>query len=82
MSKRQSMDTAPTDGRKVRVFWTDFDGQENLSWAHYRSLPQLQRAGGDWEASHAGWWTFVDSDTQKRIEPQGWVSATDDDEEV
>lgn len=62
--------TAPTDGRKVMVQWRDRMGVENSSIARYRS-------GGDPE--EAGWWTFVDSDTQKRIEPHSWSPLDSDD---
>lgn len=72
MGKPQGIATAPTDGRKVTVIWTDRDGQENETIAQYRSLDQLKRSGGQWDESDAGWWAYVDSDTQKRIEPHGW----------
>ena len=82
MAEPKPIATAPKDGRKVTVFWTDSDGQENESLAQYRSLDWLKRAGGDWDDSDAGWWAYVDSDTQKRIEPHGWRPAgLDDDEE-
>ena len=29
MAEPKSIDTAPKDGRKVTVLWTDRDGQEN-----------------------------------------------------
>ena len=72
--------TAPKDGRKITVFWTDRDEQENESVAHYRSLERLRAAGGDWDASDAGWWAYIDSDTQKRIEPHSWRPDAADDE--
>ncbi len=81
MAEPKSIDTAPKDGRKVTVLWTDRDGQENESIAQYRSLDRLKQTGGDWDESDAGWWAYVDSDTQKRIEPHGWKPATPDDEE-
>ncbi len=58
------------------MLWTDRDGQENETIAQYRSLDRLKLAGGDWDESDAGWWAYVDSDTQKRIEPHGWKPAT------
>jgi len=76
MAEPQPIATAPKDGRKVSVLWTDRDGQENESIAQYRSLDRLQRAGGEWDESDAGWWTYVDSDTQKRIEPHSWRPST------
>ena len=81
MAEPKPIDTAPKDGRKVTVLWTDRDGQENESIAQYRSLDRLSKAGGDWDASDAGWWAYVDSDTQKRIEPHGWKPLTSGDEE-
>ena len=73
--------TAPLDGSKVTVFWTDRDGQENESIAHYRSLERLRSAGGDWDESDAGWWTAIDSDTRRKIEPHSWAPNGSDDEE-
>ncbi len=81
MSKPQPIATAPRDGSKVTVFWTDRDGQENETIAQYRSLDRLKLAGGHWDDTDAGWWTYVDSDTQKRIEPHGWKPAGGDEEE-
>ena len=80
MATRRPIATAPKDGSKVRVFWTDADGQENESIARYRSLDRLKAAGGDWDAADAGWWIFTDSDTQRRVEPTGWAAADEDDE--
>ncbi len=65
------IETAPKDGNKVTVLWRDRDGVENSSPAQYRS--------GD--PSEAGWWVFTDSDTQKRVEPHGWVPAGEDEED-
>ena len=73
--------TAPLNGAKVTVFWTDRDGQENESIAHYRSLERLRAAGGDWDESDAGWWTTIDSDTQKKIEPHSWAPNGPEDED-
>ena len=39
MASRKSIDTAPRDGRKVQVYWTDADGQENLSFANTARRP-------------------------------------------
>ena len=72
--------TAPKDGRKITVHWTDRDGQENTSIAQYRSLDRLKGAGGDWDDGDAGWWAYVDSDTQKRIEPHSWSAPGDEEE--
>ena len=81
MDKPQAIASAPRDGRKVTVLWTDRDGQENETIAQYRSLEQLRLAGGDWDESDAGWWAYVDSDTQKRIEPHGWKAPGKDGED-
>ena len=81
MTDPQPITTAPRDGRKITVLWTDRDGQENESIAQYRSLEQLKLAGGDWDNGDAGWWAYVDSDTQKRIEPSGWLPAESTEEE-
>lgn len=67
------IDTAPQDGRQVTVMWRDRDGVENSSPAFYRP------AGPD--GGRGGWWTYVDSDTLKRIEPHSWSPAGDEDEE-
>ncbi|MCV3239334.1 hypothetical protein [Mesorhizobium sp. ZC-5] len=79
MAARKPIDTAPKDGRKVQVYWIDADGQENESIAQYRSLERLKAAGGEWDESDAGWWAFVDSDTQKRITPHSWTSGDEED---
>ena len=73
--------TAPKDGSKVTVFWTDRDGQENESIAQYRALDRLKAMGGHWDESDAGWWAFIDGDTQKRIEPHGWSKPGGEDED-
>jgi len=72
MAETQPIATAPKDGRKVAVLWTDRDGQENETIAQFRSLDRLKQAGGEWDESDTGWWAYVDSDTQKRIEPHSW----------
>ncbi len=72
------IDNAPKDGSDVRVQWRDRDGVENTSIAHYRAA----RPGGD--PSEAGWFTYVDSDTLKRIQPHSWAggaAAEDEDDE-
>ncbi len=81
MPQRRSIDTAPKDGSKVRVFWTNEDGEESESIARYRSLAQLRQAGGDWDAADEGWWIFVDGHTQRRVEPTGWAAEGDESEE-
>ena len=65
------IDTAPKDGRQVTVMWRDRDGVENSSLAHFR--PAVDGGAG-------AWWTFVDSDTLKRIEPHSWSTAEDEDD--
>jgi hypothetical protein len=81
MAARKPIETAPKDGSKVTVTWKDSDGVINESIAQYRSLDRLRAAGGDWDESDAGWWTYVDSDTQKRIEPHGWKPAGQEEED-
>ena len=76
---RKPIVTAPKDGSKVQVCWTDRDGQENESIAQYRSLDRLKAAGGDWDETDAGWWAFIDGETQKKIAPHSWTSDEDDD---
>lgn len=78
MASRQPMSTAPTDGRKVTVYWTDENGVQNESIGQYRSAERL-RTIGDADETDAGWWTFTDSSTQKKIEPQGWKPLGDND---
>lgn len=81
MSSRKPISTAPRDGSKVTVYWTDRDGQENESIAQYRSLDRLKAIGGDWDETDAGWWAFVDGSTQKRIEPHEWSPKPDEETE-
>jgi hypothetical protein len=81
MTREHPIATAPRDGRKVTVHWTDRDGQENESIAQYRSLDRLRTLGGDWDASDEGWWAFIDGDTQKRIQPHSWSPPGDDEED-
>ena len=71
---KKPISTAPRDGRKVPVCWTDALGQENESVARYRSTERLRAAGGDWDEADEGWWTFTDSNTQKKIDPHSWLS--------
>lgn len=63
MADRKPISTAPMDGSKVTVYWKDGNGVINESLAQYRD---------------AGWWTYIDSDTQKRVEPTSWRPASDD----
>lgn len=81
MAKRLPIATAPKDGRNVRVFWTNADGEENESIARYRSLDRLRRSGGDWDKADEGWWTFTDGHTQIRVEPTAWAAEGDGDED-
>lgn len=81
MAKRRPIDTAPKDGSRVRIFWTNEDGEESESIARYRSLDQLKRAGGDWDEADAGWWIFLDGRTQRRIEPTAWLAEGEADED-
>ncbi|WP_457940914.1 hypothetical protein [Mesorhizobium sp. 10J20-29] len=72
MSGERPITTAPMDGSKVTVLWRDRDEQENRSIAQYRSVQRLKPTGGDWDETDEGWWAFVDSDTQIRVEPHSW----------
>ena len=81
MATRRPIATAPKDGSKVRIFWTDADGQENESIARYRSLDRLKAVGGDWDEADAGWWLFIDGSTQKKVEPTAWTARDEDDEQ-
>jgi hypothetical protein len=81
MARRLPIDSAPKDGRKVRVFWTDAAGVESESVARYRDVARLRRGGGDWDDADAGWWTFTDGHTQQRIEPTAWAAECDDEDE-
>lgn len=81
MSSKKPISTAPRDGRKVTVYWTDVDGQENESVARYISLERLKAAGGDWDENDAGWWIYTDSDTQKKVDPHSWSDDPDGEEE-
>lgn len=81
MPRPKPIATAPKDGRKVRLLWTDADGQQNESMGRFRSLEQVKAAGGDWDVADAGWWVFTDGNTQKRVDPTGWVADVEDDDE-
>lgn len=82
MTDRQPISTAPTDGSKIQIFWTDEDGQENQSIGQYRSLERLKASGGQWDETDAGWWVFTDSSTQKKVSPTSWQPAGKSDEET
>lgn len=78
MPVQKPIATAPRDGSKVTVVWTDGRGVENRSIAQYRSAALLSAGGGDWDSSDEGWWTFIDDDTQKRIHPESWIPQDGD----
>jgi len=59
MPDRQPISTAPKDGSRVTVYWTDSDGVANESVAR-------------WDREDGSWWIFTDSNTQKKIEPTSW----------
>jgi hypothetical protein len=80
MATRRPIATAPKDGSKVRIFWTDADGQDNESVARYRSLDRLKAAGGDWDEADAGWWIFTDSSNQRKVTPTAWTAGDGDDD--
>lgn len=81
MLKRRPIETAPRDGSRVRVFWTNEDGEESESIARYHSVDRLRRAGGDWEEADEGWWIFVNGHTQRRVEPTAWVTADEEEDD-
>lgn len=67
------IETAPRDGRKVTVQWRGRDGVESSSLAQYRD--------GAGDPTDAGWWVFVDSETQKRVQPHSWTGPEDAEDE-
>ncbi len=81
MRKELPIETAPKDGRKITVVWLDDEYQRNESLAQYRSLEQLNAGGGQWDETDTGWWVFTDSKTQRKIDPIGWISETDSDDD-
>lgn len=81
MRREAPISTAPKDGRKITVLWTDDDDKQNESIAQYRDLQKLRLSGGDWDENDSGWWTFTDSKTQKKIEPTAWISEDGNDDE-
>lgn len=66
MADRKPIVTAPTDGSKVSVTWKDSDGVINESIAQYRD---------------DGWWVYIDSHTQRKVEPTSWRPAASDDDD-
>lgn len=82
MRKEMPIASAPKDGSKVSVIWIDEDDQRNESIAQYRDPDRLKLTGGQWDESDAGWWTFIDSKTQRKIEPIAWVVETEDDDDI
>jgi hypothetical protein len=72
VAERQPIATAPRDASKVTVYWTDADGVDNESVAQYRDPARLAACGGDWDSGDAGWWVFIDGQTQRRVEPHSW----------
>jgi len=68
MAERQPISTAPKDGTRVTVYWTDGDGVMNESIAR-------------WNAEDNAWWAYTDSSTQKKIEPKSWRPASAEDED-
>ena len=66
MAERKPIATAPTDGSKVTVMWKDSDGVVNESVGQYRD---------------GGWWVYIDSTTQKKVQPTSWRPAASDDDD-
>ena len=81
MADRQPISTAPKDGSKITVYWTDGDGVTNESIAQYRSAERLKALGGDADPADVGWWAYTDSHTQRKIEPTSWRPASADDDD-
>lgn len=81
MSNPKPISTAPHDGSKVTVFWTDVDGQENESVGQYRDLRKMRSTGGDWDDNDAGWWIYIDGTTQRKIEPHSWSDGQEGDDD-
>ena len=67
MPARQPISTAPKDGSRITVFWTDSDGVANESIAR-------------WDQEDGAWWTYTDSNTQKKIEPTAWRPSSADED--
>jgi hypothetical protein len=67
MPARQPISTAPKDGSRVTVYWTDGDGVANESIAR-------------WDQEDESWWAYTDSTTQKRIKPTSWRPSSDDED--
>ncbi len=66
MADRKPIATAPTDGSKVTVLWKDSAGVVSESAGQYRD---------------GAWWVYIDSDTQKKVEPTSWRPASSDDDD-
>ena len=66
MADRKPIATAPTDGSKVTVLWKDSAGVVSESVGQYRD---------------GGWWVYIDSDTQKKVDPTSWRPASSDDDD-
>lgn len=67
MPERQPISTAPKDGSRITVYWTDSDGVANESIAR-------------WDKESGSWWAYTDSKTQKKIEPGSWRPASQDED--
>lgn len=68
MPGRQPISTAPKDGSRVTVHWTDGDGVANESIARF-------------DKEDGAWWAYTDGHTQKKIEPTSWRPASSDGDE-
>ena len=64
MAERRPISTAPKDGTRITVYWTDSDGVANESIARWND---------------GAWWTYTDSSTQKKIDPASWRPASSED---
>lgn len=80
MRKELPIASAPKDARKITVVWMDDDDQRNESIGQFRSLSQLQAVGGDWDETDTGWWVYVNSRTQQKVDPIAWISETEGDD--
>ncbi len=68
MADRQPISSAPRDGTRVTVYWTDGDGVMNESI-------------GRWDSEDSAWWVYTDGHTKKKVEPTTWRPASSEDED-
>lgn len=81
MRKELPIVSAPKDGRKITVVWIDDNDQRNESIGQFRSLSQLQLAGGDWDETDTGWWVYLSSRIQQKVDPIAWIKEIEGDDQ-